>query len=219
MSNKLTATDIVAAIQAKNAAFNALPKAQRRVIIAQDTIFQLWSGKYEAASGTYFDLFPEGDEKFVPGTELQTLINTPGLTCEVCARGAIFASAVRLTNELKIGLNDTESVDMGALNPAFRAKESKFFPWKQLLLMEFAFEVDPGSSDEDLQCEYDCRDEEDHATEYALKFGRRYKNDAKRLMAIMQNVIDNDGTFKPEIKTKPLKKAEFFARYEPFTAV
>jgi hypothetical protein len=185
-----------------NAAFAALSPEQQRVAIAIDTIQQLWLGVFRATSGTYLEL--TSPETFKVNQELQEVLTAEGIICEVCARGAIFASAVRKSNAAMVCSYDAgnTTLEMGPSIPIFSRKELAFFSRDQLELMEGAFEMweKEGTLDDDL-------------ARAATRFGRYFFDEDERLMAIMQNVIDNNGTFCPQQVTKPLNKEAFFAKY------
>ena len=63
---------------------------------------------------------------------------------------------------------------------------SKIFPTGQLRLIELAFEEGSGAFYSD--CDTD---------DAAVKFGRKFRSKKGRLLAIMENIVANKGTFKP----------------------
>jgi hypothetical protein len=92
-----------------------------------------------------------------------------GVQCYVCALGAVFAVAVeRDAVECSNVFSYREGAMRGALAP--------YFDFGQLRMIEAAFEE----------------------WSYEKEFGDQYEDDAERMIAIMQNIIDNDGTFVPE---------------------
>jgi hypothetical protein len=63
-------------------------------------------------------------------------------------------------------------------------------------MIEIAYELGYGCF-----CESDFRDlsweKQDELYEKCRQFGRGHKNNKARLLAIMENIIENKGTFKP----------------------
>lgn len=81
-------------IVVNNEAFNQLPPAGKRVAIAKDVIAALKSRQVAASSGVWVDL--KKTPNWDVGTELQPVFQQA--TCEACALGACFVSAVKLGN-------------------------------------------------------------------------------------------------------------------------
>jgi hypothetical protein len=74
--------------------------------------------------------------------------------------------------------------------PADKLKLDSIFTKKQLLLIEAAFEQGSGGLDN----YYDKSDTLHHK---AVSFGYQYRFSEERFVAIMQNIIENKGTFRP----------------------
>lgn len=92
-------------IEKKNDLFNKMTPAQKRVAIAQDVREQIKKEKYIPTSGVYVELnefsVPEGQEDSLAEKQLCEIIN--GLpNCDVCARGAMFVSGLRVFNSLRM---------------------------------------------------------------------------------------------------------------------
>ncbi len=113
-------------------------------------------------------------------------------SCTVCALGAMFLTHLDNTDSLKVtptGWFRIESFDV-------YEQLSEVFTEEQLGLIEAAFECDWG-------CYYDDTWDiengfpEDHPCFKAEAFGRSYTEPRERLVAIMENIIANEGTFKP----------------------
>lgn len=120
--------------------------------------------------------------------------------CQVCALGAMFVCAVDRLD--KLAIKDLE----GSRTPGFNRVASGFvekdvmrylgdiFEEKQLRLIEISFEkgegmfhhIDPYVADGDGEL-----------LERALIFKKNLKDPKKRMLAIMENIVKNDGTFVP----------------------
>jgi hypothetical protein len=195
----------------RNAAFLALPPEQQRVAIAIDTIQQLWLQKFRAQPCIYFRTDSHRSQVKVNADLQKLLTNDETDSCAVCARGAVFASAVRLSDGVRVsrGVWDAAEFDLGVrfgpVDRAFSRKERQFFSQQQLDLMEEAFECQNMGSL--------SREKNFELFDPAPCFGVRFEYSKDRLMAIMQNVIDHNGTFDPRKKTRPLYLRTFFERY------
>lgn len=158
-------------------------KEQRKMAraVAKDVLASLKI--YDIKEGVYCSA-PES----IQGKDIKRAHISEIKECQVCARGAMFLSRARLFNDYKFPdyssngaceVIDSTSIDFGRRN-------SK--------LIEAAFEV----------CEnfVDYEDRGD-LSKAALKFGRRFKSPRNRLKAIMLNVLDNSGVFRPDkVKAK-----------------
>ncbi len=161
------------------AAFKKMTKAEKRVAIAKDVIANLKTRQLKPLSGTYFSI-AAGDE-----FDLQTAL-AKGAECTVCALGGLFACAVPYKNG-----------DMGAVDIHNGMVIINYlrgiFEKKQLDLIETAFEKklmgDP----------YPFATREAEQNHPAVRFGKKYPGHKARMAAIMQNIIKNEGTFKPEL--------------------
>lgn len=154
------------------------------VDIARDVIKGLDAKKLIAESGVYFEPgfgnyvgdyqgFSHNKEK------MKALVKSP-TKCKVCAIGGLFTSLVchDLPFELKkVGHN---------LSDKMRDALAPYFSPEQLAQIEMAFEIDPFYGDR-LDIPY----------EKAIAFGEAHNKDDARLRAICQNIIDNEGVFKP----------------------
>lgn len=133
---------------------------------------------YDAISGEYVDVLSQLRNPESPAA-LQELIGDMAEHCTVCAKGAIALAHIHL-------------LDGEPALPYYRmeAKAREIWGDKNANLIEEAFETSPGES-------YWRTLEKKGSPSYrAREFGVRYTAD-KRLRAIMNNVIRNNGTFKP----------------------
>jgi len=166
-----------------------LSKAEQRVAVAKDALKQLQYEKYTATKGVYIGHELETRVcKWVDGyddaelsnakEQLQPLLIKDKGLCKVCAKGALFLSAVRKFNKATVG-------DMSDEN--FKVAEN-IFGSTNFDLIEAAFEKWDylrGNSTWNIP------------SLDAEAFGHKYDNDHDRLVAILKNIIKNNGTFKP----------------------
>jgi hypothetical protein len=205
----------------KQVPFSRLTKAAQRIAIAQDIIAQLKAKKAIAKSNVFlaFNGISEEDA----GDLCLTLreVRSKVENCSVCAIGAIMLSQLNINGD--IGLDQANTYCHNGNFAVDARKEysvenelspyvTKYFKADQLQKIEIAFELGGGAfyiqdylrgersepSWEEFNNEFnngvviseqDARD--------AVKFGKRYKNITNRMIAIMQNIIDNNGEFVP----------------------
>lgn len=148
----------------------SLPKNQVCVLIARDVLEQLRLGKIISISGVYFKVYPPNFQ----GVDLlhEILENSP---CMVCALGALYYSRVQIANGLicEGALNDN-----GTLINNWRVELEEYFGKGQVRSIERYFEG-----------WYET---------LAENFVYANPDPEIRMAKIMQNIIDNDGTFIPE---------------------
>lgn len=174
-------------------AWDKMSKKERRVSIARDVLRRLERGELRLGINYYCE--PDDDEDFAlqKGDISKEDITKLQTECRVCARGAFMISRISKCKDvkweqLKNGKSNTIHVDNEANSNIL--KDS--FTQKQLGLIEAAFEfsleygVDYGNSSED--------------SREAAKFGYDLDKPQDRLIAICQNIIDNDGKFNPYIR-------------------
>ena len=178
---------------AKNKAFNKLSKPQKRVEIAKDVIAQIKAEKFKPKNGVYYK--GENFKKFKKIDSVQKILLLPEAPkCSVCGIGAVMLSTVKKCNDLSttklLGYWDNFQAD--ALS---KTVASKFFSEKQLDLIEACFErtTEYGKEGNLL----DWFGNRTPATVNAIDFGNKYRYPTQRLLAIMENIIANNGTFKP----------------------
>lgn len=156
-----------------------IPKAEARVLIAQDVLNQLNLKKIIATSGTYFAF------EDVPFDEKDFLHEVLDKTqCQVCALGSLYYSRVQVANETKcdvverVGDYEEDSV-LNSVNNVHTIMPdlNQYFDWSALDKIENYFE---GWFEGD--------------TFYYANLDPEI-----RMRKIMQNIIDNNGDFKPEL--------------------
>lgn len=177
----------------RNQAFAKLSDARKRVVVAQDVLDQLRLRRFVAPTGIYlqpateeakdqFDSYDEESSK-KPVHEL-----LEGVKCQVCGIGSLFVAAVDRANACTI-----EDMDHSYENSNFmREYLGEFFSDEQLVLIETAFETELIHSGGTGLNRFSPK------VEAAIAFGEKSTSAEKRLKRIMENIISNKGTFKPE---------------------
>jgi hypothetical protein len=186
-----------------NKAFQALSPAEKRVYIARDVLAQIAMKKLVPTSGVWLtsdtELFTKNDVAKDP--ELQDLLKKTK-QCEGCAIGGMFMCAVQVADQLKIsnleGVKEfKDDVKFEDADPRFAFLDSdiqqedafkylrRFFSSNQLAMIETAFEKDGDA----------C-----HTGDASANFVKQINDPSERMQLIMQNIIVNKGTFRPEKK-------------------
>jgi hypothetical protein len=176
----------------ENQPLDRKPDWMQRVIIACDVIEQIKLGRYYVQSGRYVSR-DHIDAQLLRGSIKNNFdkINN----CQVCAIGSCFLSIVKFKNNVnfeEIGGSWSDFV----YTKKFRDLLLSFFSAEQLVLIEIAFEesVRFGAAMWDTT----VRGNMDYYLRVkARKFGEKYPYPDDKLIAIMQNIIDNKGEFKP----------------------
>lgn len=189
MENKLTtaAAALKEQLDARNAAFWQMTRAEQAVAVAKDVIEQVQSQKYYPSKGTYLKMpdLEKYEGKKLPAS-LQEVLETQ--QCDVCAIGGVFASMVRLGNTVrtyKVVEDCAVSVNADYL---IKKLEGIFSP-TELRAMEFVFEGTNVGFDR-------CSVNYSSVSLYAKDMRSKYPNNpTARLVAVMQNVVDNGGRF------------------------
>lgn len=207
-------------IAKREAIFKKASPAQKRVLIAKDVIAQIKARKYKPETGSFLminkirgmtsrKIFDggynsgaaairqnEGEDADARKLYLENKIQQ----CSCCALGGMFMSCTLYNNHTTASEMDYANADIGAfLEGDEYVKLSngldKFFSLSQLRLIEQTFEGDEGvtrSRDSDVN-----GDDFPAYTPRAKAFHENYKQPKARLLAIMKNIVANNGTFKP----------------------
>lgn len=170
--------------------FEALPKNEQKILIAKDVIQRMDSALYEVSVGNY--LQPEHSLYSLPkSSDAKTAIVSGLANCTVCARGAMFLSMVVFKNRLNVD----EVINYGfgyhtEVEDYCEATDylSTAFSQAEQAQIENAFEQ---------TYSYGIRLNSEESRLAAMCFGSEFNEDNDRLHAIMQNIIDNNGEFKP----------------------
>ena len=216
---------IVAKIKKTTDEFRKASAAEKRVMIAKDVLAQIKAQRYIPEHAVWvaptFDVKSEVkyNDGYAYDTEeqadrsVQELWATKELqTCNVCALGGMFMSCVGLNNNTTV--RDLEA-ETEYLSEVIENEDSisnglnKFFTKSQLALIEIYFEGGIGGFYiEDLVDGYYgtvssatrklfSREDDDGYT-HLTNFDAKYKTPSDRMKAIMTNIVENNGTFKPE---------------------
>lgn len=199
-----TLTKLNRKIEKNNAKFQELAPAEKRVKIAKDVVKQLEDKKLRAESGTYFALSGKGEnlkncllQKVEDPNLAQVTMSTK---CTVCGIGALFVAAIENDGsvELQKGFTDYHIGQREIHNQL-----KPYFTAKQLKLIEAFFERDLGfSHGRYFGGDYGTNSET--INEFQKHEIVRERSAQKRLAMIMENIIENDGEFKPFGKDSPL---------------
>jgi hypothetical protein len=157
---------------------------KERVTIAKKALEELEQKWIVATFGEYFTAPDLLDAE--PGEKMVDVLNDK--TCEVCAIGAILVGAIDTFDSVRV--DDLMSLGMLRLENAF-GYLGKWFSRSQLRLMEVAFEG--GAVSDGFSCL--TQEEREKGEEF---FSKYHKRGGKFLLRkILQNIVDNDGTFTP----------------------
>lgn len=171
-------------VEKSNEVFKAATKAEKRVMIAKDTILRIRKGNLEVQTGTLVEM---QDDTQHPS--FKDYINGEYVNCEVCAKGALFCSFVGRVN--KMSTKDVISSSGNEPTNNIHLKLKSLFSIKQLDMIETVFEGDSLlgtlSNDEEEKC---------YNFTIGLEVKGIYEEDDK-LIAICKNIIKNEGTFIP----------------------
>lgn len=186
----------------KNIKWIISKKKQKRIMVAKDVIAQIKAKKYIPNIGAYIKYINHIDGiDFLEHLDIKSNFKKIQ-DCSVCAIGATFMSCTKFGN--KLNFNDVGG-NLKHINEEKIKKLLSIFDPMQLLLIESAFEGPSSSSDRFSTKIYGLHlSEED--VKATLNFKRKYcpwnedtwmyeDTYGKLMIAIMQNIIDNDGTF------------------------
>lgn len=189
MSSPFQSVSNSEAFKARNALFAAATPAEKRAMIAQDVIDQLNAGKYTAEGGTWA-FIDTGSKELAAEQQVCDLIADKNTECTCCALGALMLSEISINDKLTVEAADEEfwnnSLAIGIREEGDRLRD--YFSDDQIRLIEIAFELGCGEFSPQGDSEGD---------EAAVMFGEQYEEESDRLLAIMNNIIKNNGTFIP----------------------
>lgn len=195
---------IFASIEEKNKEFKKSTKPQQRVLVAQDVLAQIKAKRYLASPGTWASpTYGVPDENLKGEESAQKLFATQTIkTCDVCALGGLFMSCTNLNNnttveELGQACNLGDILEYGDLKLSNGL--NRIFTKKQLMLIENYFENAEG---------YYAPDATDAMTDHINLFNEKYPNPQDCLKEIMNNIVENNGTFVPS-KLKVAKELSY----------
>jgi hypothetical protein len=164
-------------------------RREGRVAIAQDVINRIYADsiKIKTDNGYVVGIedmqFNKRDESVISKEDCNLITKS----CSVCALGSMLISRIDL-------FNSVSWIDL-EYDPGFSdIKDSleDYFDGRELALIETAFEKwDVNGFDLGLTF---------YEIEQAIDFGKKIKKSKDRLLAIMQNIVDHNGTFVPSVQ-------------------
>lgn len=182
-------------IAEKNALFESMTPAQRRVAIATDALQRV--GKdYISTTGEYMRMHTRFNinQYDMENDDLCSVLENCKDECTVCARGALFLSAVLTFDRCKLSSfadqrDSTFTIRLHGRLENLAVHENIYFDHYQIGLIERTFECYTTSTSDAMR---DLTEEDEDA---ARQYGETLGNSHERLVAICQNIIDNRGEF------------------------
>lgn len=162
--------------------FALLPSAAKRVEIAKDVIKHLDTQRLTAGHGGYASI-PHilGEDWNNDDVEMRDILNrSKDAACKVCALGALFIADILKRDNFTMGDYKARSTFYNT-----RQKVGDYFELDQLNLIESAYEVSHMHTTDVVQAVK------------AQEFKKEIWEPKDRLTAIMENIIENYGTFIP----------------------
>lgn len=185
-------------IAKRNRAFAAADPAGKRVLIAKDVIAQIRAKRFKAKSNRWVTLLEKDNTPIDPHALEHDLGGDAPLrelflkqtipACDCCALGAMFMSCTLYNNKTTIDNFNHELAWFEELVETRRFSNglTSFFSSSQLELIEAAFEGNLGA--------FTAPANKLDAVESWFAW---FPNPKQRMLKIMQNIIDNNGTFVP----------------------
>jgi hypothetical protein len=191
-------------IARRNKAFAAAATAEKRVLIAKDVLAQIKAKRFAAAHGVWVDAANKPlsaapgyihiaapiDDKFSETDSVRELFIAGDIQrCRCCALGALFMSCTLYNNKTTVeDFVEEISWDFGEIvdNGQFKNQLTSFFSRAQLKLIESVFESENGVFDVGT---------DDRKRDLVDAWSHKFRQPEDRLVAIMQNIIRNKGTF------------------------
>lgn len=204
-------------VRDRNYRFKKMKPHRQRMAIARDVIKSLNEGRMVAAQMGYFNIgvpkgtgfefrTPAGSKKRVENfkrlldlagddwgdgnkeaADVSLNEAIAGVPCTVCGIAACFVAAVDKIDDITLGEAD------GMSDNAMRDYLCRWFSKEQVRLIEAAFERDFSFAYHHVES-----GDRGEVSDAAEAFGRQHVDPKERLIAIMKNIIDNEGTFRPQ---------------------
>ena len=219
----MLAKQVAREIAKREAIFKKATVTQKRVLIAKDVIAQIKANKIKPEQGSFVQV--EKVKNFISSSEadkrtgawnyaMNRLSDSEGADadvrqlyldntiqqCSCCALGGMFMSCTLYNNNTTVEDLCYAGADIGDVileegDKSLPNGLNKFFSVAQLKLIEQTFEGDQGAINSGMD---DGTGEIiDKFSPQAEAFYTKYKKPKDRLIAIMQNIVKNNGTFKP----------------------
>jgi hypothetical protein len=180
LKKQIAAAKATLARHTANLKFAVLPPAQKRIAIARDVLAMLVlpKGKRPRIDSTYMDVNVR-DEAFTQ----ETLCTNPS-ACTVCGIGSLMLAHFRMFDNVP-RVEDVEMLMFADIADRLRG----YFSKKQLACIEAAFEGKIMSLDDYYILTPKLREALNTWNDYV------HRNPTQRLRKIMENLIENGGTF------------------------
>jgi len=179
----------------KNIMKKTLLPAQKRVLIAKDTIKWLdTKAIMTKTNSNYFKMSGKGIKvkNTLRDMELGVMLKNTTNSCQVCAIGGMFYSMVRRFDNITIDVG--EHTHHNYLKRIYQSiifdELERYFSYEQLIMIESAFEMHEMHNPDDW--DVDSHEKFIAASKFAIS---DKKSPAARLRKIMNNIIQNDGVF------------------------
>lgn len=178
-----------ATLKKRNAAFKKMSQVEKKIAIAKDVIALIKAEVLNAEKGYKYETFYKEMIEYTPDSQVQSVLNDriETVKCDVCAIGAVALAKIRIGNDCTkedLGANESDNLIDNV---------SDIFDEAEMRLMEVMFES-VGMTDEAEEMVEEVYG--DDTLWQAEAFHQSYKDDNARLIAIMQNIIDNEGEIK-----------------------
>jgi hypothetical protein len=161
--------------------------------VALDVIKQIRIRRYSLTRRAYCKLTAAKGKRLSVDSQLQG--QWPQIKrCNVCGIGSTFMSTIRLDNSFKIDFMDTTLRGASLNEDQIRKRLRRHFSAHQLDLIEVAFMCDVGFAGSNQDSEHPLTRDCPLANE-AERYGKQFPAQRDRLIAIMQNIVENRGTF------------------------
>lgn len=196
-------------IAAKNAKFKKATPIQKRIMVVKDVLERLNARQVKPEQGDWVNI-PKLTNKYerlgdscsakaddqlddLLSSSLQDKIVKERVSCTCCALGGLLTSCVAIKNELTVDDFLSDGLDGGEAIKGFdMVGLSDIFSHDQLSLIEFVFEKGQGYVSDN-----NSRNLEPEVEKVARAFIRKYPKVRDRYRAIFENILANEGTFKP----------------------
>jgi hypothetical protein len=170
--------------------FDKLSPAKQRMTIAQDVIDRIKIGQITPSTGRTLHKF---NIQRSPNYSVKKLLAQPIFNCQACALGAMFMANVGINNNCNVNTTQHITASSSILKRAVNNDLSDIFSVKQMALIEIAFEQTVSIANGSVI-------HSKHDLDRSIKFcgeGHKRLNDKDKLLKICNNIIKNQGAFKP----------------------
>ena len=175
-------------IEETNEAFEKASPDQKRVMIAKDVLLRIELRNINMKRGNFLSKRSLPLEK---GSFKDMLNYYKRPVCDVCAKGALFCSIIGRVNNLTIDELLSMDIMVSSFSDPAHQELKKYFSEEQIDLIEIALE---GSSF------LNIADYDDYGKAIDFHHNHFVESDSSaeyNMIAICNNIIENNGTFKP----------------------